>query len=246
MAISDYFLFAFCFSSPPLLLYYLRPFLILFSVSPPLPRCSVVNPFPPPPPPALLRDLRRALLQYPEGTYATRPARDYPSELPVVALRRNRRVSADAPAARDHRPMSVESVNRALAGDRLLFLSLQTNDDDEPRARRSEDGSAPSPPSGRWPRSPTAASTSSSKAWRARAPELVTRRPARRCAPRSTPLPEQLERTLEVDAYVRRLQELIERALSVAERAVAGTARRWSPASTIRCGSPICCRACST
>src|ERR1019366_4868654 len=35
-------------------------------------------------------------------------------------------------------------------------------------------------------------------------------------APRGEPLPEPFERTIEVDAYVRRLQELIDRALAVA------------------------------
>ena len=40
-------------------------------------------------------------------------------------------------------------------------------------------------------------------------------RPATRCAPRSSPAPEPTERTLEIDAYVRRLHELIDRALSV-------------------------------
>jgi ATP-dependent Lon protease len=31
-----------------------------------------------------------------------------------------------------NRPASVEAVNRALSGDRLLFLTLQNNDKDDP------------------------------------------------------------------------------------------------------------------
>ena len=66
----------------------------------------------------------------------------------------------------------------------------------------------------------------------------------RHCAARDRrPAPEDAERNLEVDAYVRRLQELIDRALSVGERAVAGTAHdgrrhRRSAAAGLPAGEP--------
>ena len=58
-----------------------------------------------------------------------------------------------------------------------------------------------------------------------------------------TPMPEPVERTLEVDAYVRRLQELIERGAVARERAVAGAARhgrrhRRSAAARLPAGEP--------
>ena len=123
------------------------------------------------------------------------------------------------------RPMSIESVNRALAGDRLLFLTLQTNDKRRAGAGRPARRSAPSPRSGRWRRCRTAASTSSSKAWCARRPTRDHEDRRRRCARRCRRCRSTVERTLEVDAYVRRLHELIDRALSRRQRAVAGAAR---------------------
>ena len=75
-------------------------------------------------------------LHYPEGTYAdpTRRA-TYPVELPVLALRETVVFPLTLQPLAITRPMSIESVNRALAGDRLLFLALQTTDDEEPAAR---------------------------------------------------------------------------------------------------------------
>src|SRR4029453_17195867 len=60
------------------------------------------------------------------------PARTYPSELPVLALRQNVVFPMTVQPLAINRPMSVESVNRALSGDRLLFLALQKNDKDDP------------------------------------------------------------------------------------------------------------------
>ena len=123
-AISPYFLFPFC---RYLLRYWpvSRPF--CFS-SPfrlpllPLLRCLSVPSFPPclssvPPP--------MPLLQSP-GRDVCADQRDYPSELPLLALRDTVVFPLTLQPLAISRPMSIESVNRALAGDRLLFLSLQT------------------------------------------------------------------------------------------------------------------------
>src|SRR3977135_2441924 len=56
------------------------------------------------------------------------PDRTYPSELPVVALRQTVVFPLTLQPLAVNRPSSVESVNRALAGGRLLFLALQDND----------------------------------------------------------------------------------------------------------------------
>src|SRR3954447_21562243 len=64
---------------------------------------------------------------------ATEPARTYPSELPVLALRQTVVFPLTLQPLAINRPMSIESVNRALSGDRLVFLTLQNTDDDTPQ-----------------------------------------------------------------------------------------------------------------
>lgn len=141
------------------------------------------------------------------------PVRTYPSELPALALRETVVFPLTLQPLAITRPTSIESVNRALASDRLLFLTLQTTETDEPQPDHLKKIGT------------IAAIRQMAKVpaggvhviveglTRARA-DLVTRSGL---ALRATvqPLPEQAERTLEVDAYVRRLHELIDRALSV-------------------------------
>src|SRR5437764_10005452 len=62
---------------------------------------------------------------------ATDPARTYPSELPVLALRQTVVFPLTLQPLAINRPVSIESVNRALAGDRLLFLALQQSEGEE-------------------------------------------------------------------------------------------------------------------
>ena len=81
-----------------------------------------------------------------------------------------------------NRPVSIETVNRALGADRLVLLLLQENDAEDPapedvRHRHGRRSSA------RW-RRPRRASTSSSKGWPASA-RTCSPAPARRCARRS-------------------------------------------------------------
>ena len=65
---------------------------------------------------------------------ATDSTRAYPSELPALALRETVVFPLTLQPLAITRPMSVEAVNRALASDRLIFLSLQTTDSDDPTA----------------------------------------------------------------------------------------------------------------
>jgi ATP-dependent Lon protease len=145
---------------------------------------------------------------------ATDPARTYPSELPVLALRQTVVFPLTLQPLAINRPMSVEAVNRALAGDRLVFLSLQRHDKDEPE------------PGDLHPIGTIAAIRQMAKVpnggihviveglVRGKA-ELITKSDQALRA-MVAPLPEVLDRSLEIDAYVRRLHELIERALSLA------------------------------
>src|SRR2546430_16990993 len=59
-------------------------------------------------------------------------ARTYPSELPVVALRQTVVFPLTLQPLAVNRPASIESVNRARGGHRLLFLTLQATAKDEP------------------------------------------------------------------------------------------------------------------
>ncbi len=144
---------------------------------------------------------------------ATDSARTYPSEMPVLALRDTVVLPLTVQPLAISRPASVEAVNRALAGDRLVFMTLQTVDADDPQPNDLKTigtigairQMAKVPNGGihvlveGLTRGTTDLMTHTANAFRA------TVRPA----------PEDSERNLEVDAYVRRLHELIDKALSV-------------------------------
>src|SRR3954471_3109787 len=55
-----------------------------------------------------------------------------PNELPVVPLRGAVVLPMTVAPLGVSRPLSVEAVNRALAGDRMVLLLLQRNDNDDP------------------------------------------------------------------------------------------------------------------
>jgi ATP-dependent Lon protease len=143
----------------------------------------------------------------------TETGRTYPSELPALALRETVVFPKTLQPLAITRPLSIESVNRALASDRLLFLSLQTTDNEDPQPEdlKRIGTIATIRQMAKVPNGGVHVIIEGLT--RARA-ELITRSGM---SLRATvvPLPEQAERTIEVDAYVRRLHELIDRALSV-------------------------------
>ena len=55
-----------------------------------------------------------------------------PSELPVLPLRRTVALPLTLQPLAVNRPVSIETVNRALGADRLVFLVLQKNEADDP------------------------------------------------------------------------------------------------------------------
>ncbi|HKB12847.1 MAG TPA: endopeptidase La [Vicinamibacterales bacterium] len=139
--------------------------------------------------------------------------RRYPSELPVLALRQTVVFPLTLQPLAINRPASIESVNRALGGDRLLFMALQNSDSDEPD------------PSELRAIGTVGAIRQMAKVQngvhvivegliRARS-ESVTRNGLSLRA-MVAEAPDVAERTIEVDAYVRRLHELIDRTLSLA------------------------------
>jgi ATP-dependent Lon protease len=111
------------------------------------------------------------------------------------------------------RPISVEAVNRALAGDRLVLLLLQKTDNDDPG------------PDDLHRIGTVAVIRQMAKAQdamrvivegtvRARAEFLQVEKGVMLALVKATPEP--THRSIEIDAHVRRLQELVDRALSLA------------------------------
>ncbi len=136
-----------------------------------------------------------------------------PTELPVIPLRGAVVLPLTVAPLGVSRPVSVEAVNRALAGDRMVLLLLQKNETDEPSTddlhrvgtvaiiRQMAKG-------------PAGMRVLVEGVARARAEFLHNERGFIRALLK--PMPEPSERSLEIDAHVRRLQELVDRALSLA------------------------------
>src|SRR5215510_7838067 len=144
---------------------------------------------------------------------ASEPVRTYPSELPVLALRQTVVFPLTLQPLAVNRPMSVEAVNRALAGDRLIFLALQNTDADEPEPNelRTIGTIGAIRQMAKMPTGATHIIVEGLQ--RAKADTITKSGNIVRATVRT--LPEAAARTIEVDAYLRRLHELIDRALSL-------------------------------
>src|SRR3954463_12764397 len=145
---------------------------------------------------------------------ATDSVRTYPSDLPALALRETVVFPLTLQPLAISRPHSIEAVNRALAGDRLLFLTLQNieTDDPQPSDLRSIGTIAAIRQMAKVPNGGIHVIVEGLQRGRA---DIVTRT-ANSLRATVSLAPEDAERNLEVDAYVRRLHELIDRALSLA------------------------------
>ena len=139
--------------------------------------------------------------------------RPYPSELPVLPLRETVVLPLTLQPLAVNRPQSIESVNRALSSDRLLFLTLQTADRDEtePTDLKTTGTIAAVRQMAKVPGGGVHIIVEGLT--RARSTVVTKSGTALRATVESSP--EAHERSIEVDAYVRRLQELIDRAVSV-------------------------------
>src|SRR3954465_5292918 len=144
----------------------------------------------------------------------TEPERTYPSQLPVLALRQTVVFPLTIQSLAINRTMSIDTLNHALAGDRLVFLTLQVNDKDEPDAGdlHTIGTVAAIRQMAKVPKG--GAHVIVEGLLRAKA-DVITRSGTALRATVSL-APEAADKTLEIDAYVRRLHELIERALSLA------------------------------
>jgi ATP-dependent Lon protease len=143
----------------------------------------------------------------------TIPTPPLPNELPVVPLRGAVVLPMTVAPLGVSRPLSVEAVNKALAGDRMVLLLLQKNDSDDPAPddlhrvgtvaiiRQMAKGQG-------------GMRVLVEGVARARAEFLPSDKGYLTAL--LEPLPEPSERSLEIDAHVRRLQDLVDRALSLA------------------------------
>src|SRR5262245_57748985 len=140
-------------------------------------------------------------------------ARTYPSELPVLALRQTVAFPLTLQPLAVNRPLSVDAVNRALSGDRLIFLTLQIddNDDPEPGDLRTIGTIGAIRQMAKMPTGAIHIIVEGLQ--RAKADVFTKQNASLRATVR--PLPETAVRTIEVEAHLRRLRELIDRALSL-------------------------------
>jgi ATP-dependent Lon protease len=111
------------------------------------------------------------------------------------------------------RPISVEAVNRALAGDRTVLLLLQKNDAEEPTADDLHRVGTVAVIR-QMSKAPTGMRVLVEGIVRGRAEFLQNERGMLQALLK--PLPEHSERTIEIDAHMRRVQELVDRALGLA------------------------------
>jgi ATP-dependent Lon protease len=141
------------------------------------------------------------------------PPPTLPSELPVLPLRRTVAFPLTLQPLAVNRPVSIESVNRALGADRMIVLLLQESEADDPAPtdlRRTGTVGIIR----QMAKTSGGINVIMEGVARVHA-ELVTRTGTTMRA-QLTPLPEKYERTIEVEAHVRRIQELIDKALSLA------------------------------
>ncbi|MBA2601965.1 MAG: endopeptidase La [Acidobacteria bacterium] len=136
-----------------------------------------------------------------------------PSDMPVVPLRGAVVLPMTVAPLGVSRAVSVEAVNRALAGDRLVLLLLQRNESDDPSLDDLHRTGT------------VAVIRQMAKAQNGmrvlveglvRAHAVSLREEGRALVASLEPLPEPAEQTIETEARVRRLQELVDRALSLA------------------------------
>jgi ATP-dependent Lon protease len=134
-----------------------------------------------------------------------------PAELPVVPLREAVAFPLSMLPLTINRPVSVDAVNRALAGERMLFLAVQstTADDPQPSDLRAVGTIGVIR---QMARTPVGIQVVIEGLQRARSG--IVSRAGNAMTASITVLPEVADKTLEVDAYVRRIREQVDKALS--------------------------------
>src|SRR2546427_261508 len=135
-----------------------------------------------------------------------------PAELPVLALRRTVAFPLTLQPLAVNRPVSIESVNRALGSDRMLFMVLQESDTDDPAP---DDLRRVGTVGIIRQMAKTANGINIIVEGVARARADVITRTGTTMRAQITPLPERVEHSMEVEAHLRRVHDLIEKAVSL-------------------------------
>src|SRR6185503_1972765 len=149
----------------------------------------------------------------PDESPAAPPTPSLPSELPVVPLRETVVLPLTVAPLGVGRAISIEAINRALASDRMVLLLLQRGEADEPSTDDLHRVGTVAIIR-QMAKAPTGMRVLVEGVSRARAEFLQNDRGFIRALLK--PLPEPAERSIDMDARVRRLQELVDRALSLA------------------------------
>ena len=136
-----------------------------------------------------------------------------PAELPVVPLREAVVLPMTIAPLGVERPRSIEAINRALAGDRMVLLLLQRGAAEDP-APEDLNRVGTVAIIRQMAKGPNGIRVLVEGVARVRAEFLQTDRGFLRALLK--PLPEAAERSIDIDARMRRLQELVDRALSLA------------------------------
>jgi ATP-dependent Lon protease len=140
------------------------------------------------------------------------PPAVFPTELPLLPLRRTVAFPLTLQPLAANRPTSVEAVNRALAGDRLLLLVLQKDDAEDPNPdAMSEVGTIGIVR--QMARGPQGINIIVEGMARARVKSVTLDEGMFKASLELAP--EALQQGVEVDAYIRRIQELVDRALTL-------------------------------
>jgi len=137
----------------------------------------------------------------------------FPNELPVLPLRRTVVLPLTLHPLAVNRPVSVESVNRALGADRLVLMLLQKGDAEDPGAEDLHQVGTIGVIR-QMAKTPSGVNVFVEGLARARADVITRSNLTLRAA--ITPQPEHYEKSIEADAHVRRIQELVDKALSLA------------------------------
>ena len=136
-----------------------------------------------------------------------------PSELPVVPLRETVVLPMTVAPLGVGRPVSVEAINRALAGDRMVLLLLQEGEAEEPSPDDLHRVGTVAIIR-QMAKAPTGMRVLVEGIVRARAEFLQNDKGFMRALLK--PLPESAKHSIDIDARVRHLQELVDKALSLA------------------------------
>jgi ATP-dependent Lon protease len=136
-----------------------------------------------------------------------------PPELPVLPLRRTVVFPLTVQPLAVNRPVSIESVNRALSHDRMVLLVMQHGEEEDPGEQdlRQVGTAAVIRQMAKG-----AVGLQILVEGVARARVTALRRTGNTMTAEIQPHPESTERTMEVEAHMRRIRELIERAVSLA------------------------------